>query len=276
MGARVEVTKRLRRAYRGASKKEKGRVLDSFCESTGLSRATARRYLTSDVTENPGVVRIDYRKVRPTKYSAMSKKAFERVWVLSGCQCDKYLAASMRTLLDCLQAHGELVLGKDGYSEQVRAELLAMSGATIDRYLRPLRASVKLKGVTTKPGALLRNSIKIRKAGDEIADEPGFFEIDTVAHCGPSLKGEFVRTLTLTDVNTGWIHLEALRNNARAHMLKALDSAIEAIPYQVQGLDCDNGSEFISFQHKSTPSISSQQPPFTAAPATTNATKPPL
>lgn len=86
----------------------------------------------------------------------------------------------------------------------------------------------------------------IGRAGDEIACEPGFFEVDTVAHCGPSLKGEFVRPLTLTDVNTGWIHLEALRNNARVHMLKALDSAIEAIPYHVQGLDCDNGSEFIN------------------------------
>ena len=62
----------------------------------------------------------------------MSKKALERVWVLSGCQCGKYLAASMRTLLDCLQAHGELVPGKDGYSEQVRGELLAMSASTIE------------------------------------------------------------------------------------------------------------------------------------------------
>lgn len=247
MGARVEVTKRLRRAYRGASKKEKGRVLDCFCESTGLSRATARRYLTSDVTGNPGVVRIDYRKARATKYSTVAKRTLQRVWVLSGCQCGKYLAVSMRVWLDSLETHEELVIGRAGYSPKIRDELLGMSASTIDRYLRPLRASVKLKGVsTTKPGALLRNSIKIRKAGDEIADEPGFFEIDTVTHCGPSLKGEFVRTLTLTDVNTGWIHLEALRNNARVHMLKALDSAIEAIPYQVQGLDCDNGSEFIN------------------------------
>ena len=247
MGARVEVTKRLRRAYRGASKKEKGRVLDCFCESTGLSRATARRYLTSNVTGNPGVVRIDYRKARATKYSTVAKRTLQRVWVLSGCQGGKYLAVSMRVWLDSLETHEELVIGRAGYSPKIRDELLGMSASTIDRYLRPLRASVKLKGVsTTKPGALLRNSIKIRKAGDEIADEPGFFEIDTVTHCGPSLKGEFVRTLTLTDVNTGWIHLEALRNNARVHMLKALDSAIEAIPYQIQGLDCDNGSEFIN------------------------------
>ena len=230
LGARVEVTKRLRRAYRGASKKEKGRVLDCFCESTGLSRATARRYLTSNVTGNPGVVRIDYRKARATKYSTVAKRTLQRVWVLSGCQGGKYLAVSMRVWLDSLETHEELVIGRAGYSPKIRDELLG-----------------KLKGVsTTKPGALLRNSIKIRKAGDEIADEPGFFEIDTVTHCGPSLKGEFVRTLTLTDVNTGWIHLEALRNNARVHMLKALDSAIEAIPYQIQGLDCDNGSEFIN------------------------------
>lgn len=80
----------------GLRKKEKGRVLDSFCESTGLSRATARRYLTSDVTGNPGVVRIDYRKARATKYSTVAKRILQRVWVLSGCQCGKYLAVSMR------------------------------------------------------------------------------------------------------------------------------------------------------------------------------------
>ncbi|EFU82446.1 integrase core domain protein [Mobiluncus holmesii ATCC 35242] len=139
------------------------------------------------------------------------------------------------------------MIGRAGYSQKIRDELLGMSASTIDRYLKEARQSLELRGISsTKPGALLRNSIKIRKAGDEIADEPGFFEMYTVAHCGPSLKGELVRTLTLTDVNTGWIHLEALQNNARVHMLKALDSAIETIPYQVQGLDCDNGSEFIN------------------------------
>ena len=58
---------------------------------------------------------------------------------------------------------------------------------------------------TTKPSPLLRSSIKIRKAGDEVEAEPGFFEGDTVAHCGPTLKGEFARTLNLTCVHTGWV-----------------------------------------------------------------------
>jgi hypothetical protein len=83
------------------------------------------------------------------------------------------------------------------YSIAVRAELLAMSPATIDRYLRPAKATDQIRGAsTTKPSPLLRSSIKIRKAGDEAEAEPGFFEGDTVAHCGPTLRGEFARTLT--------------------------------------------------------------------------------
>ncbi len=126
------------------------------------------------------------------------------MWAASGGQCGKYLAASMRTQLDGLERHGELVAGQDRYTAEVRAELLAMSAASIDRYLAPAKAKDVIRGVsTTKPSPLLRSSIKIRKASDEVEAEPGFFEGDTVAHCGPTLKGEFARTLNLTDVHTG-------------------------------------------------------------------------
>ncbi len=78
----------------------------------------------------------------------------------------KYLVASMRTQLDGLERHGELVPGQDRYIQQVRAELLAMSAATIDRYLARARAKDQIGGVsTTKPSPLLRSSITIRKAG---------------------------------------------------------------------------------------------------------------
>ncbi|WP_293052571.1 hypothetical protein [Mycobacterium sp.] len=71
----------------------------------------------------------------------------------------------------------------------MRAELVAMSGATIDRYLRTAKAGEQIKGEsTTKPSRLLRSSITIRKATDEVEAAPGFFEGDTVAHCGPTLK----------------------------------------------------------------------------------------
>lgn len=139
--------------------------------------------------------------------------------------------------LDGLERHGELVAGQDRYSTAVREELLAMSAASIDRYLKPAKAKDQLRGIsTTKPSPLLRLSIKIRKAGDEVEAEPGFFEGDTVAHCGPTLKGEFARTVNLTCVHTGWVFTRTIRNNAHLHILSELKAAVEDVPFEVTGL----------------------------------------
>jgi hypothetical protein len=191
---------------------------------------------------------MDRRRSRPSKYSTAARKKLLWLWRIMYMPCGKYLVADLPDWITSLEAHGELVLGQDGWTEEVRKELLGMSAATVDRYLKAERERLCLKGIsTTKPGVLLRNSIKIRKAGDEAPAEPGFFEVDTVAHCGPTLKGEFARTLTLTDVVTGWIELQALRNNAHRHIRAALDAAMDSIPFQVQGLDCDNGSELVNY-----------------------------
>jgi len=57
--------------------------------------------------------------------------------------------------------------------------------------------------------------------------EAGFFEGDTVAHCGPTLRGEFARTLNLTCVHTGWVLTRTMRNNAHAHVLAALQAGVQ-------------------------------------------------
>ena len=250
MKSRAEITTRYARQYAKASKKDKGRLLDEVVAVTGWSRDNARRRLARAEGTRPGSGRqaaVRPRSPRRRKYSYDSLKVLQRVWAASGGQCGKYLAASMRTQLDGLERHGELVPGQGRYSPEVRAELLAMSAATIDRYLAPARSADQVRGATTtSPSPLLRSSIKVRRAGDEVEAEPGFFEGDTVAHCGPTLKGEFARTLNLTDVHTGWVFTRTVRNNAHAHILAALKSAVEAIPFTVTGLDFDNGSEFLN------------------------------
>ena len=248
MRSRIEVSQRLKTSYQGEKKTEKTGILNNFCESTGLARSTARRYLTSQASGEKNVVRIDRRTSRTSKYSEAAKEKLIWLWRIMCMPCGKYLVEDRIQWIQSLEAHGELVLGQDGWTEEVRKELLSMSAATVDRYLKTERNSLSIKGIsTTKPGTLLRNSIKIRKAGDEIEKEPGFFETDTVAHCGPTLKSEFARTLSLTDVLLGWIELEVLRNNAHVHIRAGLDAAIKSIPYPVKGLDCDNGSELINY-----------------------------
>jgi hypothetical protein len=250
MTSRAEVTTRFAKAYVKASKKDKGLVLDQVMSVTGWSRDNARRRLAGAAKRPPGTgrsVAARRRKPRAPKYSYDALKVLQRVWAASGGQCGKYLAASMALQLDGLERHGELEFGRVRYSPKVREELLAMSAASIDRYLKTAKAKDQISGVsTTKPSPLLRNSITLRRAGDEVEAEPGFFEGDTVAHCGPTLKGEFARTLNLTDVHTGWVFTRTVRNNASANMRDALKTAVTEIPYAVTGLDFDNGTEFLN------------------------------
>lgn len=247
VATRIEVTKQLKQAYKTATRSEKSVILDQFCATTGLSRVSARRYLTNPHLGARNVTKIDRRHHRPTKYSAASKRVLVWLWRIMMYPCGKYMRQMLPEWITQLETHGELTPGKHDYAPEVRAELLAMSAATIDRYLREHRQSLELKGISaTRSGTLLRTSITIRKAGDEAEHEPGFMECDTVAHCGPTLKGEFARTLTATCVHTGWTHLEVLRNNARVHMLAALGRLEIALPFAIAGLDCDNGSEFIN------------------------------
>jgi hypothetical protein len=250
MASRAEITSRFAKAYGKASKKDKGLILDQVMSVTGWSRDNARRRLAQAAKRPPGAgrsVAARTRKPRSPKYSYDALKVLQRVWAASGGQCGKYLGASMALQLDGLERHGELAFGRDRYSPAVRAELLEMSAATIDRYLAPAKAKDQIGGIsTTKPSPLLRNSIKVRKAGDEVEDEPGFFEGDTVAHCGPTLKGEFARTVNLTDVHVGWVFTRTVRNNAHTHILGALKAGVHEIPYEVTGLDFDNGTEFLN------------------------------
>lgn len=252
MSARFEITKKYAKAYAAAPKKGKSQILDQVVQITGWNRDHARQQLTARLRQAPGravatVAVIDRHTTKPRKYSYDALLVLQKVWATTGGSCGKYLAPAMTDWLDAMEAEGALIPGQDRYSVEVRAELEAMSAATIDRYLAPARATDPIRGKsTTTPATLLRNSITIRKAGDEVDAEPGFFEVDTVAHCGPTVKGEYARSVNFTDIHTGWVFTTAIRNNAHVHIRAAFDSFTAAVPYLIYGIDCDNGSEFIN------------------------------
>jgi hypothetical protein len=99
-------------------------------------------------------------------------------------------------------------------SEQLQALLLSVSPATIDRKLKKHKERYRLKGIhTTKPGSLLKSHIPVRVCFDWNERRPGYFELDTVSHCGALASGQFCQTLTVTDVGSGWTEECALLNN---------------------------------------------------------------
>lgn len=245
MATRREITKKYATDYAKSSKTGKGLILDELVAVTGWSRANARRAL-STARKRRGPAKAVVRKPRGRTYGYDTLKVLISVWRLAGMPSGKYLAATMDLWLPKLQAFGELDAQR--LTPAVRVQLMQVSGATIDRLLKPTRDAAKPKGLSaTKAGPLLRNSITVRKAGDEHEQAPGFIEADLVVHCGPTLAGEFARTLTATDVFTGWTENVAVRNGAHRWVLAAMDEVVARLPFPLVGLDTDNGGEFINY-----------------------------
>ncbi len=247
MAARREITKKYAREYGEADKAEKSRLLDELTGVTGWTRDHARRAIRG-ASRRRGPASAIKRRPRPRKYSYDALRVLQEVWRLSGQPSGKYLAAVMADTLERLVRFGELGRVQDRVSGEVLAELRSMSAATIDRYLGPHKASYYPLAVSgTRPGRILRSSIPVRTSMDEQVQLPGFFELDTVAHCGHTLAGEFLWTLSATDVRLGWTLLRTIRNKAFVHVHGALEWITANTPIPLCAMDFDNGSEFMNW-----------------------------
>jgi hypothetical protein len=132
-------------------------------------------------------------------------------------------------------------------SPEMKKLLMQVSPATIDRLLKADKKKLALKGKSgTKPGKLLKKQIPIRTYYADADKKPGFFEVDTIFHCGASESGQFCLTLTATDVYSGWMELRPLFNKAHKWVFMGLQDIKSSLPFPFLGLDCDNGGEFIN------------------------------
>lgn len=145
----------------------------------------------------------------------------------------------------------------------VQEDLLRMSAATLDRLLQPLRAKHRRRGLcATKPGTLLRHTVPLR-GGPPDTGSLGNIEADTVAHGGDSTAGDFIYSLTFTDVCTGWTELRATWNKGAGGILDQLKDIESKLPFKMKSFHADNGSEFLNWPLWEYLNRPGQQVPFT-------------
>lgn len=237
-----KVAIQLESRYQKASKKQKGSILAEFIQITGYNHAYAARILRSSALTATTKRSRSTVRVRPRKYDERVQSALLFMWKLMDYLCGKRLAPMLPLIIDHLEFHAELTL-----APAVRAKLLTISAATIDRLLGPVRRKMQIKGRShTKPGTLLKHQIPIRTFAEWNDARPGFLEIDLVGHDGGNPRGDFLFTLDATDAATGWTETAAVRNKAQVHVLAALQQIRERLPFPLLGIDSDNGSEFIN------------------------------
>ena len=225
------------RNYLKARKKEKGRILDNFTEITGYNRNYASRVLR----DRRHSKRRGIKRKKKRKYGEDVRRALEQIWSICDCICGKRLKPFLKEVIPILEENDEIHL-----TEEVKDKLLKVSSATIDRILAPVRRKERKGRSTTKPGTLLKHQIPIKTFSEWDENDPGFLQIDLVSHEGGNPKGDHTYTLDVTDVHTGWVALRAIKNKAQIWTVEALRDIVNNIPFKVQGIDSDNGSEFIN------------------------------
>lgn len=231
-----ELLEAVRPRYFRAGRKGKKLILDEFTAATGYHRKYATRLLKHGRPRRSGK-----RHGLPKVYQGEVVAALKQVWEVCGRICSKRLHPFVPEMVQVLERCMEMQLPAG-----TKGLLLRMSTASMDRCLRPIRSSYPHGLSTTKPGTLLKKAIPVRTVSPWDEDRPGFMEIDLVAHCGESVEGQFINTLTCVDVSTGWVECLAIRQRNQETVFDAIQAMQARLPFPLLGIDSDNGSEFIN------------------------------
>lgn len=232
--AKQALVERIRPQYRDASRAQKTTILDAFVKLTGYTRKAALRVLNQS-SGKPGPLT----RARNPLYSPQVLQALVLAWKATQYICARRLVPSLPTLVAFLERFGHLSL-----SEEDRKLLLTMSVSTAERFLRT-QPKPHLHGrSTTSPGLLSKSQISVCLFAPWEEDQPGFVEVDLVAHCGDTLDGSFLYTMTLTDLATEWTECIPLLTKSADAVIAALSLARRRFPFPLLGIDPIAGRSF--------------------------------
>jgi hypothetical protein len=235
--------------YGGLSATGKKKLLDELELLTGYHRKSLLRLLNRRPAPTPdGVGAMEEpSELKPhprRRYGPEAAAALVPLWEASDRLCGKRLAALLPLLVESLEQHGHLVL-----EPAVREQVLAMSSATIDRLLAPIRKASGGNNWRRPPRAYsgVRRRVPVRTfKGWDDHHEPGWLEIDLVAHCGGRMQGPFLWTLMATDIATGWSESVPILVRDGAVVLTALQLVRRQLPFPLRGIDADNDPVFMN------------------------------
>lgn len=240
--SRFEYLRLLAERYQNALRVEKSKILNEIITNLGMHRKAAiRRMAQLAEVERLRALgpKPKRRKGRQVLYLPETLWHLRRLWIFSDQMCSKKLHAAMGEFLR-FYSPGRIL---DPASKE---QLLQMSPATIDRHLKPYRSQLRRrKNTATKPGKFLKNVVPVKAMGN-LAPRSGYIEADTVAHCGGSMSGQFIYSITFSDTFSGWTENRAIWGKSAEKTKEAIESIEDHLPFEIQSINVDNGSEFLN------------------------------
>lgn len=222
---------RMRERYKNAPKKMKSQILSEFTANSGYTRKHAIRILCGRL--NPRVKRSGPKE----KYGPEVTYHLVRLWKEANQICSVKLK----------QALPYWLAFDVETPEPIKLKLKSMAASTIDKKLKPYRGPIQKGKSTTKGLRAMMNKIPLKLIDGEIK-EPGWTEMDTVAHCGNDIAGKYAHSLTMTDLYSGWTENSSVWTKDAEQVLKKIKKLESRLPFKLHGSAVDNGSEFMN-QH---------------------------
>ena len=230
-----ELLPKLQKRYARRNREGKSRMLDEVCEDYDYERKYAIKLLGGTLP-----VRSEHKHPGPEPQYELIEPIVHQIWSSAEQPCGKRLVPILHQWLPFYEQRFETL------SPRQRRLVHQISAATLDRLLARARAENPGRGrCGTKPGSLLKTEIPIRTGTWDLT-RPGYLEADSVAHCGASLAGDFIWSLTYTDILSGWTEGRAVWNKGAAGVLRATEDVENGLPFDLLGFDCDNGGEFLN------------------------------
>lgn len=236
IGERYRLAADLAERYWSAGRRERSAMLDAFCLTTGYSR----KHAISVLRGRPRKPRL-LRKPRRKRYGRSFQAALKVLWEAAGYICAERLRPFLPDLLQLLERHGQLSPEAD-----TRELLLAASTSTIARNLAQLREQRRWPRVSLRPPSRLQGEVPVRVRSWRKEGRPGYLEMDLVSHSGRWAIGEWIYTLSATDLETGWSELVPVMSKSQREVLAAFARLHRQLPFPLLGVHIDNGVEFLN------------------------------
>lgn len=232
-------------AYRKASKKGRGEILDNFEQVYHRPRKSLIRSFNRLLGYKKKRLGKTRPRGRPLKYTNGVNSAIARI-------LEAYNFPSAERIYAFI---GEAVriFKRDKmwpYSDKTTELLLNMPlGSFKPRVASISRERGLMRGFSTTRPAKLFHDIPVF-CGDWSKLGVGYGQIDTVVHSGPRLEGIMAYTVNFVDVETYWQEPVAQLNKGEAATLHSLEVIKSRVPFDIKGLHPDSGGEFINYMLK--------------------------
>jgi len=223
----------MRKRYRGADRRVKGQLLDEMEAVTGLHRKSLIRLMNGNLTRRPR------RRQRGKTYGPEVDDALRVIYESYDRICAERLTPNLVTMAEQLDRHGELRA-----TPKLLDQLGRISISTVQRRLDRIRQDCpRLRRKTSRSSSKANRDIPMKRLAWDLPT-PGYFEVDLVHHCGPTTRGEYLHTLQMIDVATGWSERRAVLGRAQVVMEDAFQVLLARLPFALIEIHTDNGSEF--------------------------------